>query len=84
MPPPTTGGYPASPQAFGHAPLPQAPMQQQGGPHHPHALQGGNSLQGMAWGSMPPNTHPPQMRDPHAQPPTAWQRFLTWTGLKAR
>jgi serine/threonine protein kinase len=82
MPPPTTGGYPASPQAFGHSPLPPPPLQ--GGPHHPHALQGGNNLQGMAWGSMPPNNQPPQMRDPRAQPPTAWQRFLTWTGLKAR
>jgi serine/threonine protein kinase len=83
MPPPTTGGYPASPPPFGHAQSqPQLP---QSGPHHPHAApQGGNSLQGMAWGSMPPNTHPPQMRDPHAQPRTAWQRFLTWTGLKAR
>jgi serine/threonine protein kinase len=66
MPPPTTGGYPVPP--FG-------PPQQQ----HPHALQGGNSLQGMAWGTLPPN-----MLSPPQPPPSAWQRFLTWTGLKAR
>jgi serine/threonine protein kinase len=47
------------------------------GPPHPHAMQGGNSLQGMAWGTLPPGTPPPP-------PPSAWQRFLTWTGLKTR
>jgi serine/threonine protein kinase len=75
MPPPTTGGYPAPPSPFGHSPP-------QGTPHHPHALQGSNSVQGMTWGTMPPNPHPPSQM--HAPPPTAWQRFLTWTGLKAR
>ena len=85
MPPPTTGGYPASQPSFGHSPPPSL----QGAPHHPHAMQGNNSPQGMAWGTHPLNTHPPHMhpphmRDPHAPPRTAWQRFLTWTGLKAR
>ena len=85
MPPPTTGGYPAPP--FGHSPphgtagLGHAGAGHAGhqSPQHPHALQGGNSLQGMAWGTLPPGTlSPPQ------PPPSAWQRFLTWTGLKTR
>jgi serine/threonine protein kinase len=85
MPPPTTGGYAApSSSSFGHAPQAAAQPPSQGGPHHPHASHGGNSLQGMAWGTLPPNTHPPQMHDSRALPRTAWQRFLTWTGLKAR
>jgi serine/threonine-protein kinase len=90
MPPPTSGAYPAP---FAQSP-PQGIQGMQGmqgmhggqqmhgmphGPHgHPHGAPMGNSLQGMAWGSIPPNTHPPQ------PPPSAWQRFLTWTGLKAR
>ena len=85
MPPPTTGGYPVPPPPFGHSPPQGTPgMAAHGSGHHPHALQGGSSLQGMAWGTLPPNTLPPHARDPHAAPPSAWQRFLTWTGLKAR
>ena len=94
MPPPTTGGYPAPPPPFAHSP-PQGTAGLGGhpglgghaghvghaghaSPQGQHALHGGSSLQGMAaWGTMPPN-------QPPRPPPSAWQRFLTWTGLKAR
>ncbi|MDB4934119.1 MAG: hypothetical protein JWP87_1091, partial [Labilithrix sp.] len=85
IPPPASGAYPAPPQ-FAQSPAQGMPgmhgmpnMQGMPGPHSPpHGIQGGSSLQGMSWGSMPPHTHPPQ------PPQSAWQRFLTWTGLKAR
>jgi serine/threonine-protein kinase len=50
----------------------------QPGPQHGAHTHGSNSAQGMAWGSLPPSTHAP------SPPPSAWQRFLTWTGLKTR
>ena len=95
--PPATGSYPGrfgqnagsqnagGPNASGpfatHASqghlTPAGQMAQHG---QPQGLQGGNSLQGMGWGTIPPNTSP----DRASAPPSAWQRFLTWTGLKAR
>jgi serine/threonine-protein kinase len=91
---PGTGSYPGrfDPNAGGQsAPFPAhgsqghlTPTGQQPMAHaqhgHPQSLQGGNGLQqGMAWG-----TSPPSSSTGRATPPSAWQRFLTWTGLKAR
>ena len=68
MPGPQSGGYPAPHAPFGHAPPQGAPS----------PLQGGNSLQGMAWGAMPSGAIP-------APPPeSAWKRFMTWMGFRGR
>jgi serine/threonine protein kinase len=87
-PPPPSPSYPPTPNApFGHSPMQGAQGAQgmHGALQHPqgspamqqHGFQGGNSLQGVAWGNVPPHSQPPP-------PPSAWQRFLTWTGLRSR
>ena len=79
MPPPMSGAYPAPPQH------PQNVYPSHSPPHgvhglHGQPLQGGNSLQGMSWGTIPPNTHGPGP----SQEQSMWKRFLTWTGLRGR
>ena len=78
MPPPTTGGYAAQPPpSFGHLP--------RQGAHGQPWLQGGNSLQGMSSGTMPPNTYGgPSHADPSRTTPSTWKRFMTWMGLRGR
>ena len=93
QPPAATGSYPGRfDQNAGaqNAPFPPhgsqghlTPPGQQQMAHaqhgHPQSLQSQSSLQGMSWGTSPPNS---PGRAPSS--PSAWQRFLTWTGLKAR
>ena len=75
MPPPTTGGYPAPPpptQQPQYAPPGQ-------GAHGQQWLQGGNSLQGMSSGTLPPSSYGASQGTP-----TMWNRFMTWMGLRGR
>ena len=71
MPPPTSGAYPAP------VPLPQSPM------HGVPVAQGQSH-------SLPPQTPQQQQRIPHTEPPpreeppSMWQRFLRFAGLKNR
>jgi serine/threonine protein kinase len=82
VPPPTSGAYPAPVPPFGHSPAHGVHgLQQAHGGQGAHGMQGGNGLQGMAWGTLPPNAQPGGGM--HA-PPSMWQRFLTWTGLRGR
>ena len=79
MPPPVSGAYAAPIAPFGHSPAQGTPglqNHQQGlGPQHAPLP---NVHPSQSWGGMLPNAHP------HApqQPATAWQRFLSWTGLR--
>ena len=47
-----------------------------GSAHRDRRCRAPHSAQSMGWGAPPPNTQPPQ------PPPSAWQRFLSWTGLR--
>jgi serine/threonine-protein kinase len=85
IPPPTSGAYPAPMPPFGQSPAHGVHgLQQARGAHGGVATQGthgGNSMQGMPWGTLPPSSqHAPGA---HA-PPSMWQRFLSWTGLRGR
>ncbi len=75
MPPPTSGAYPAPP--FGHSPAQGTPgvhnVHGLGAPHVP--VQSAHPAQGMGWQALPPTA---------PLPTSAWQRFLSWTGLRGR
>ena len=82
MPPPTSGAYPAPPTPFGHSPAQGVPNVQNA--PNAHALgaqraagQSAHAGQSVGWGGMPPSMQP-------HPPPSAWQRFLSWTGLRGR
>jgi serine/threonine-protein kinase len=77
MPPPTSGAYPAP---FSHSPAQGTP-----GVHGPASLGAPRPQMQSAhgWGPQHPQPMaPPQMLP--QQPPSAWQRFLSWTGLRGR
>ena len=78
MPPPTSGAYPAPPVSFGHSPAQGIPNVQQS-THAAGALRAppptAHAGQSVGWGAMSPSSQPPA---------SAWQRFLTWTGLRGR
>jgi serine/threonine protein kinase len=77
MPPPTTGGYPASPPPFGHPPQPPQSAQGRQWTH------GWNGVQSMGPGTTPPNTYGASVPadSPH---PSMWTRFVNWMGLRGR
>lgn len=77
IPPPTSGAYPAPMGSFGHSPAQGVPSMQ--GMQGRQPSQGGSNVRGMAWSSAPPSAHAPP-----PEPPTVWQRFLSWTGLRGR
>ena len=77
MPPPTSGAYPAPPVSFGHSPAHGIPnVQNTQAARAQHApMPSAHAGQSMGWGAMPKGSQPPA---------SAWQRFLTWTGLRGR
>jgi len=79
MPPPTSGAYPAPPAAFGSSPAQGTPgLQNNQGLGAPRApMQSAHSAQSMGWGAMAPSSQPTP------PPASAWQRFLSWTGLRS-
>jgi len=82
MPPPTSGAYLAPQPSFGHSPAqgtPGVPQHSQnlGAPRAP--MQSAHSMQSMGWGGAQP-----QLQQAPQPPASAWQRFLSWTGLRGR
>lgn len=88
MPPPTSGAYQAPNAPFGPSPPQGTPnvqnVQGLGAPRPP--MQSAHSAQSVGWGGAQPPSQPPQPPHHHAPPPpaSAWQRFLSWTGLRGR
>jgi serine/threonine protein kinase len=95
MPPPTSGAYPAPP--FGHSPAHGVPGVHVGpgmhgvpgvhvgpgmhgvpGVHVGPGMHGGQGMHGGPWGTAPPTAQGAP------EPASAWQRFLSWTGLRGR
>lgn len=68
-----------------HMPAPQMPPPTSGA--FPHTAQGGgfahspmHGVPAAPWGTVPPGFGQP----PPPRPPSMWERFLSWTGLKSR
>jgi serine/threonine-protein kinase len=79
MPPPVSGAYPAPMAPFGHSPAQGTPNLQN---HQALGAPRGSMPSihsNQSWGNMPPGA---QQQGVQQQPASAWQRFLSWTGLR--